>query len=298
MNSPTEVTKTVRFARTPLQGVGELFLLIRTLTGANCLTSALLALWFLGCADPGTISTTPTAARHRADPVSIEVMTYNVNYGIAIRSEESDVVFLQETTDAWESELRRELGGHYPYMAFRHCCGAGGIGVLSKFPIEEREYLDPPEGGWFPAWRFIVHAPIGTFQALAVHLRPQLSESGSFLGGVFVTPPIRLAEIEKYFEKLDPALPTLVAGDFNENGRGRAIRFLEDRGMVSALPAASGSAPTWRWNTSLGEIREQLDHLVFDSRLVVTDVRVIERGNSDHLPVVATIVAAPSPLTK
>ncbi|NUO52754.1 MAG: endonuclease/exonuclease/phosphatase family protein [Polyangiaceae bacterium] len=268
--------------------------------------SAPLALLFLGCADPGSVTTTPTAARHQADPASIEVMTYNLNYGLAgdretllaIASEDPDVVFLQETTDAWESELVRELGGRYPHKAFRHCCGAGGLGVLSKFPIEEREYLDPPDGGWFPAWRFIVHAPIGTFQALAVHLRPQLSESGSFLGGVFVTPPIRLAEIETYFPKLDPALPTLVAGDFNENGRGRAIRFLEDRGMVSALPAASGSAPTWRWNTSLGEIREQLDHLVFDQRLVVTNVRVIERGNSDHLPVVATVQAAPSPLTK
>lgn len=227
-------------------------------------------------------------------------MTYNVNYGLAgdqetldaVLEEDSDVVFLQETTEAWEAQLRRELGSRYPHVAFRHCCAAGGLGVMSKFPFEEREYMTPPEGGWFPAWRVVVQAPIGTFQALSVHLRPQLSESGSFLGGVFVTPPIRRAEIESYFPKLEPELPTLVVGDFNENGRGSAIRYLADRGLVSALAAQSGAAPTWRWQTALGEIREQLDHLVFDERLAVTEVRVVEKGRSDHMPVVATVRAA------
>jgi endonuclease/exonuclease/phosphatase family metal-dependent hydrolase len=250
------------------------------------------------CRDAATTHSTinPPPPAERA---TLTVLTYNVNYGISgdretidlLRAQDADVVFLQETTDAWEAALRRDLGERYPHVAFKHCCGAGGLGVMSKHPFETREYIAPPEGGWFPAWRFIVHAPIGSFQALNVHLRPQLSDSGSLLTGMFLTPPIRLAEIETYYPKLDPSLPTLVVGDFNENGRGGAIRFLEDRGFRSALPAASGAAPTWRWQTSLGEISEQLDHLVFDARLEVVDVRVVDGGRSDHLPVVARVRA-------
>jgi endonuclease/exonuclease/phosphatase family metal-dependent hydrolase len=259
----------------------------------------LLPLFFvvsLGCTETRGAPSTAAPPPVSGSP-SLRLMTYNVNYGIAgdgetiaaIADEDADVVLLQETTEAWEASLAAALGGRYPHRAFRHCCGAGGLGILSKHPFDEREYLAPPEGGWFPAWRLVVHTEPGPLQVLNVHLRPQLSESGSFLGGVFTTPPIRRAEIETYFPALDRGLPTVIAGDFNENGRGRAIRFLEDQGMRSAVPAASGATPTWRWQTSLGEIREQLDHVVIDRRLEAVDVRVVERGRSDHMPVVATI---------
>jgi endonuclease/exonuclease/phosphatase family metal-dependent hydrolase len=224
-------------------------------------------------------------------------MTFNVNFGTsgdeetlaAIAAGAADFVFLQETTEPWEVMIRARLGADYPHMAFRHCCRAGGLGVLSKVPFDDHDYLEPPEGGWFPAWRVVVHTDIGPLQVLNVHLRPQLDESGSFLRGVLTTPPIRLAEIERYHAALDEGFATLIVGDFNENGRGRAVRFLEGRGMKSAVPATSGATPTWRWQTSLGTITEQLDHVVFGPPLELVDVTVLERGNSDHLPVVATL---------
>ncbi len=257
---------------------------------------AIALLASIGCTEP-TGGPAPGAQAPTVAPPPLRVMTYNVNYGIAgdaetlavIADEDADVVLLQETTEAWEAALRSSLGARYPHLGFHHCCGAGGLGVLSKVPFDAYEVLAPPDGGWFPAWRVVIRTQAGDLQALNVHLRPQLSESGSFLGGVFTTPAVRRAEIEAYFPALDRELPTIVAGDFNENGRGGAIRFLEDTGWSTAVPAASGATPTWRWQTSIGEIREQLDHVVVDPRIEVLDVRVVERGRSDHLPVVATI---------
>jgi endonuclease/exonuclease/phosphatase (EEP) superfamily protein YafD len=106
------------------------------------------------------------------------------------------------------------------------------------------------------------------------------------VSGFFSTPAVREAEIRDHHRALDPTLPTLVAGDFNESGGGRALKYLGERGFHNVLPAERGSTPTWRWQTSVGTLRLQLDHLVVDQGLQVLDVEVLEAGRSDHLPVV------------
>lgn len=222
-------------------------------------------------------------------------MTYNVNYGLAgdpagvraIAEADADLVFLQETTAGWQRKLEAELIQQYPHMAFRHCCGAGGLAVLSKFPFTEHEYVKA-KAGWFPGWRLVVQSPLGPLQVLNLHLRPQVSDSGSVISGYFKTPRIRRAEIEEYFALLDPSLPTVIVGDLNENHRGRAVGFLEDRGFRSALPEFDGPQDTWRWNTSLGTVRSQLDHLIYDQQLEPLNVQIVGAGRSDHLPVVGT----------
>jgi endonuclease/exonuclease/phosphatase (EEP) superfamily protein YafD len=96
---------------------------------------------------------------------------------------------------------------------------------------------------------------------------------------------VRFSEISRYWKFLDPELPTLVVGDFNEGRRGLAIGFLEKRGFKSAL-AEFDSSSTWRWPTSVGTVSAELDHIVYAPPLEPLEVRVIEAGRSDHLPVV------------
>jgi len=222
-------------------------------------------------------------------------MSYNLNYGLAgdpevaelIAREAPDLVLLQETTPAWEASLRPALSGRYSHIAFHHCCGAGGLGVLSVHPIVASEVMAPPERGWFPAWRMEVDVDGVRLQVLNVHLHPQISDSGSVLSGAITTQPIRRSEIKKYFARLTPGLPTLVVGDFNEGNRGAAVAYLRSRGFKSALHDAKGSEPTWRWPTSIGTIHAQFDHIAHDPSLELVDARVVKAGKSDHLPVVA-----------
>ncbi len=247
-----------------------------------------IALLLIGCARPIRPVRQPSPERPH-----LTVMTYNVNYGLAgddetlaaIRRGGADIVLLQETTAAWEAELRRELGSSYSHVAFRHSAGAGGLGVLSKHPFEERDYL-PPEAGWFPAWRLVFDSPLGKLQVLNLHLRPPVSDGGSVLSGYFSTPPIRESEMAQFHASLEPGLPTLVVGDFNEGSGGRAIVYLAERGFRSALPEFEGPQDTWRWQTSVGTVRSQLDHIVYDERLEPLEVKVLPYGRSDHLPVI------------
>lgn len=242
--------------------------------------------------DPETVS----------DGESLRVATYNVNRGRAgdprgveaIRSTDADVVFLQETNEDWEASLRQAFAEDYPHREFRYCCLSGGVGVLSNYPIVESEYLEPPDGGWFPGHRVELELPEGRLQVLNVHLRPPRARTGGVVVGMVTTPSIRRREMRTYLGALDSDLPTLVVGDFNEDERDNVRRILRNRGMRCTLCRTQPDAHTWRWDVAvLGRLRRQFDHVVYDPTdfgLVSADV--VEAGRSDHLPVVAELVPA------
>ncbi|MBW2260786.1 MAG: endonuclease/exonuclease/phosphatase family protein [Deltaproteobacteria bacterium] len=253
-------------------------------------TAVVLALLVLAsCSGPRRLPVEPDP-----DACLVRVMTYNVNFGIAgdesaieaIRSGDADIVLLQETTPEWEEALREKLDAQYPHMSFRHCCGAGGLAVLSREPFEEKSYVDSPSG-WFPALIVNVDSDIGQIQVMNVHLHPPVSESGSVVSGYFSTPAVRLEEISSFYEHLDPDLPTLIAGDFNEREGGKASSFLDAKGFTSVLPEYHPKQKTWHWMTSVGEIDSRLDHIMYDESLEPLDAWVLEEGRSDHMPVVA-----------
>jgi endonuclease/exonuclease/phosphatase (EEP) superfamily protein YafD len=212
------------------------------------ITIAATALAAAACSQPAARA----RPRPAAGPSDFTVMTYNVNFGIggdpdtiaAIRAGAADVVLLQETTPRWEEALRDALAAEYPHMAFRHCCRAGGLAILSRFPFEEREYVPAPSG-WFPAWRVIVATPGGDVQMLNVHLHPKVSESGSWVSGYFTTGGVRRDEIAAFAATLEDDLPAIVAGDFNEQPGEGALAWLADRGLRSALPELAGDRTTW-----------------------------------------------------
>lgn len=240
-------------------------------------------------------SPSPVASGVAATGPSLRVATYNVNYGMAgdpptvaaIVALDVDMVFLQETNEAWERALA-SAKAVFPHQAFRHCCNAGGLAVLSKVPFSQEEYVHP-DGAWFPAWRIVADTQLGRVQVVNVHLRPNVSDGGSVVAGLFTTPSIREAEIEHYIATLDEALPTLFVGDFNEPADGLAMQRLSARGMRSALPDAGGSQHTWRWQTSVGQLRKQFDHVVFDRQLRLVRAHVVYAGSSDHFPVIAEL---------
>lgn len=88
---------------------------------------------------------------------TLAVLSYNLNYGLAgdaetldaIAKQPSDLVLLQETSEEWEVALRERFGAEYSYVQFRHCCLAGGLGVMSKYEVTELEYIEPPPGAGF-----------------------------------------------------------------------------------------------------------------------------------------------------
>jgi hypothetical protein len=64
------------------------------------------------------------------------------------------------------------------------------------------------------------------------------------------------------------------------------VLHLGKQGLRNALTQFVPFAVTWRWKTDLGEVKWQLDHILYRG-LRVVGAQVIDRGSSDHYPVLA-----------
>lgn len=236
------------------------------------------------------------AAAPESAPPRVVVMTYNVHFRApsatatieAIRAGGADVVFLQETNARWERKLRRALADEYPHMEFRgDRRRAGGLAVLSRYPIADEGELLPSPEGMFPAWRLVIETPVGEVQALHVHLHPTRPGAVGWVRGYFAMQPTRLRELRAHAEHLAD-LPTIVVGDFNEHLGAAAVTWMLERGFASATEPFAPGAVTWRWR----DVGWPLDHILHDERLRAVTGAVLDAGGSDHLPVVATLERA------
>jgi endonuclease/exonuclease/phosphatase family metal-dependent hydrolase len=228
-------------------------------------------------------------------PARLRVVSYNVNFGLAgdragveaVAALAPDLVFFQETNDAWRDALVAGLGARLPEHRFvpPPDMPAGGMGVMSRWPIALAEQLPAPTGGLFFAWRVVIDAPGGPIQVLDVHLRPPISDGGSWVVGYFSTKSVRANEAAVHAESLDRNLPTIVLGDFNEESDGGAVQLFVRRGFEDALAQYAPRTRTWQWKVGPTTLRRQLDHILYDSRFSAAAAGVAEAGRSDHFPV-------------
>jgi endonuclease/exonuclease/phosphatase (EEP) superfamily protein YafD len=241
-----------------------------------------------------------SSAPARADAArALRLMTFNVNYGNptpaealdAIEKADVDIVLLQEVTSEWKRQLVARFDTKYPHQVFRiHTRAAGGLAVLSKVPITAEEIIPSPERGWFPAQRVVVDTAFGDVQILNVHLRPAI-DGGSWIKGFMTTPPLRRREIESYWRKMAKGVPTVVAGDFNEDVSGSALAYLTRQSLSRV---ATQGPTTWHYQVHSRSgvsdlLKMDIDHVMIDERLQARDAEVLDAGASDHRPVVVTI---------
>jgi len=222
---------------------------------------------------------------------NISCVTYNVNYSfinekiVPILEEiNADVVILQETNAKWKEIIKNGLHKKYPHIKFRNIGSASGLAVLSKYPIIEIKYLRN-KPGWFRSGLVTIKKDQDTIQFLNVHLKPPLSNKGLIgWNAYFKADEIHVEEIKQFMDSLNPNLPTIILGDFNENDNGKCLKWLQNEmNFTDALPLFDKRTKTWRFVL----LRGRYDHIVFNKKFSCTHARVYKEGKSDHFPVFA-----------
>lgn len=222
------------------------------------------------------------------------VMTYNIHRDRsgdastvdAVGAPDADVVCLQEVTAAWAATLRERYSAQYPYMLFAPKENAGGLAVLSHFPLEDHGVVPVP-GDLHPGWVVHVSMPAARVQVVHVHLRSLFNGTRDWVSNYFATGNDHVAETRSFLDHASPEMPTIVAGDFNESPDGDAVKLLEGRGFENLLPMFKPGQFTWQ-GKSIG-LDMTIDHVMADRSFDALNAWTLRRGHSDHLPVVAHV---------
>jgi endonuclease/exonuclease/phosphatase family metal-dependent hydrolase len=259
---------------------------LRTRRGLVALVPLVLQLAFASCSAPSNPPRPP-----REGTQQLTVASFNLHFPVAgdpetteaVGNASSDVVFLQEVSPHWEAALRQRYAGVYPHALFAPAGGASGLGVLSRFPLEERGVMPPVAS--HPAWLVRVVTPRADLYVLNVHLRAAQRPGQNILSGILSIASDHETEIRTFFEN-SHAPPDVVVGDFNEGPGGPAITWLEQRGFVDALDRYRPFQPTWR---ALGVFRATYDHILTRGPASALDAWVLCEGRSDHWPIAARL---------
>jgi endonuclease/exonuclease/phosphatase family metal-dependent hydrolase len=223
-----------------------------------------------------------------------------------IREANADLVCIQESRPEFEQGLKRELGGEYPHVMFRgdnDRFPAERFGFLSKYPVRKETFL-PAQFGIFGTW--IVEVDVAAdrganatetiIQVANVHLEPiRAPEQSQFptLHRVFAeTEKMHANEVARIFEHLSPALPTIVAGDFNSLSSGAAPAFLRKQGYIDSFAAVTDAADmkaTWRWPTRWLDLAGRIDYIFHSPHFRTVSSYIADQTISDHSLVVSTL---------
>jgi vancomycin resistance protein VanJ len=220
----------------------------------------------------------------------LTVMTYNISNGLAspdsligvIGGSRAEVVALQELPAEQVSTLREGLREVYPYQVF-HGTGISGIALLSQYPIEEEHLF--------------------TLQGVHPYLRVELEIEGKPLKIIVAHPPVtfgpgvskapRHPDMQALARLAVEEGTTIVMGDFNFTDQNERYKILTEAGLLDTYRSAGwGFGLTYPLKNRSGAERAPLiriDYVLVTKDICPEDAWVGADGNSDHLPVLATL---------
>jgi len=236
---------------------------------------------------PGLVGGPPIVV---ARPVSLIAMNllYRRRDATATRTyleqRSPDILILSEITRRWREQLR-ELEGRYPYVAIRTRESPWGIALYSKYPLREIEDLDLGDDR-SSHLRVQVELPGGLAEVYAVHLTSPPRSSRARQRNT------QLQLLARRIADADPALPKIVAGDFNSTPFSPYFQdLLRDSGLRDGR-RPFGLQVTWpMWPVPLWI---PIDHCLFSRNVVVAGVTTGPSTGSDHLPVECSFSLAAS----
>jgi endonuclease/exonuclease/phosphatase (EEP) superfamily protein YafD len=93
--------------------------------------------------------------------------------------------------------------------------------------------------------------------------------------------------MERFYDHVQPGIPVIVAGDFNDSEESPVVQWIERRGLVNSLPEFDRSTETWRWKYRGVMLKRRMDHIFYSKDIYCADAKVMKAGASDHYPVIA-----------
>lgn len=214
------------------------------------------------------------------------VLTYNIlglnrdveAMAVAIRAHDADVVALHEVNASMGKALEARLLSRYPY---RH--REGGIGLYSRFPIEEYRAFRLGEGQGLWAQQCVLLVDGRRVALLNVHPRAPSDELRRFATSGHAAD---VRDLLARVEAIDG--PLLVVGDLNLTEQNSAYAVLMRRLRDAHREAGRGMGFTFRPFEG-GPAAWRIDYVLHSPDIVALGTALGDYGGSDHRPLIATL---------
>ncbi len=258
----------------------------------------------------------PSTSSVAADERDLRVASYNLwfrspgaEHAIElVRDASVDVLLVQEATQRHADDLTRQLTDELGHTWFGDPDRFGGVGVVSRFPIEDVRVVADPANFEHPTAVVELAVPRGgdleRVQVVPLHLIPACPVCGPFAERSREEVASRRYDTNAVLEALDPELPAVVGGDLNGDRWSAPYRTLVAAGFRDPhrevgfglgftypgdhpTPDRSAAAPVAHIPfVSFPVLR--LDH-VLARDLAPVAARVGDARASDHRPVIVDL---------
>ncbi|MBA3530615.1 MAG: endonuclease/exonuclease/phosphatase family protein [Ardenticatenales bacterium] len=221
--------------------------------------------------------------------LSFNALISNVAYDAVaetIRTEEPDVIAIQELSEEMAAELTARVGEQYPYQLLYPSPYPDGIGLWSRYPLREGPSLD--YAGWKHwAQSATVEVEGHSVRLFNIHLWPIGVLDRELFARNLAYQHAQVAVLQKVIAETEGAV--LVVGDFNASPTNESYHRMDEELVDAWREVAIGPGFTWpapgarlRWSQPFLRI----DYMWTKGRVTPLRVRVLPRIGSDHLPLV------------
>lgn len=273
------------------------------------LANALMLIVFLALWGPLFV---PNSGQASNGAETFKVMTYNlqgnagdVNDSIeAIRTEDADVLLLQEITPQVANALREHLSESYPWQNLDPRPYASGMAILSKLPMEtlQFEWVDRWNG-----WPQVVQVELGGQKVtlINVHLHASRPTLPSLVEKAAANRERNAASLMDVIAQVSQDGPVILAGDFNVTHLSTVYKTittqLDDAWMLAGFGfghtfPADADPPgllAWKRGVPLPQKIVRIDYIFHTGDLLPQDAyRGVNLGGSDHRAVVTVFELA------
>lgn len=194
-----------------------------------------------------------------------------------IRSEQADLLFIQEVTGQRSRELAA-LHEDYPYSLKIPREDNFGIAVLSRRPFDTARIVEsPPHKYPTLVVEVAIYGKPVTF--VTTHPSPPLGDAG------YDARNIQLADIAELMNAQSG--PRVLIGDLNTSMWAQHYEELVD--STGLVDARQGFGVLPSWPTRLPFAMIPIDHCLVSEELVVKDIRTGPNIGSDHLPLIVEL---------
>lgn len=235
-------------------GVQSIFVIPHLVAGSNSATKAMEASHRIMLVNVNT---------HQGDPKRVQAYVLEMD---------PDILVLEEINDAWMNALNR-LSIPYPYSVVQTRSDNFGIGVFSKFPLENSKIFEA--GSDVPSISTRVEFKTKSIHLIATHPLPPIGANNSMRRNQ------QLASLPDYLSSEEP---NILIGDLNTTPWNSYFQRMLSRSELRDSGVGRGWQPTWPSSQLL--FRIPIDHMLYSREIQIKDRFVGKHVGSDHFPLI------------